>query len=134
VRCRALPAAGCLYLGNDSLETNETRRQLTQLATRLQALVSAILPPDAAAAAARLDLREAVSSLARGTLNKGLHDVATRRKIIEKRKEDDERLKQQKDREVRAAVSRCASRAARCSSGALASHGAALPIHITLQD
>jgi hypothetical protein len=96
-----LALAGCLYLGNDSLETVETRRQLTQLATRLQALVSAILPPDLAAESMRSDMREAVSGLARGTLNKGLQDVATRRKIIEKRKEDEERLKQQKDREVR---------------------------------
>jgi len=132
------PPAGCLYLGNESLETTETRRQLTLLATRLQSLVTAILPADAPAAAGRAGIREAVCALARGAQGKGVHDAASRRKIIERRKEDEERLKQQRDREVREGVGEAKGREgerrgrARCSSDAWASHRATLPIHITL--
>ena len=62
--------------------------------------MTAILPPDAPAAAGRAGVREAVCALARSAQGKGVHDAASRRKIIERRKEDEERLKQQRDREV----------------------------------
>jgi len=117
---------GCLYLGNESLETSETRRQLTLLATRLQALVTALLPADPAAAAARAGVREAVCTLARGAQGKGVHDAAARRRIVERRKEEEERLKQQREREVRKRSTM--GGLARCSSAAWVSHRAALPM------
>jgi len=105
---------GCMRLGNDALEASSMRRQLVDLAARLQGVSDAyaLAPPAAAAGephaaapAVSADLlRSRLFEQARATASESIAEVAGRIDLIERRKEQEERERQRKDKEVRGVV------------------------------
>jgi translation initiation factor 3 subunit A len=88
--------AGCLRFGNHELESDAMRSQLTVLAKQLESVCQILNPPDAAQQAAA---RAAVYSEIRANLDEEHMAIIERKNLIEKRKEETERLAQEKIRE-----------------------------------
>lgn len=88
--------AGCLRFGDIQLESDAMRTQLTALSKQLEAVCCILQPPDEAKqAAARAELYEKI----RSNLDKEHSMLLDRKNMIEKRKEEVERLAQEKIRE-----------------------------------
>lgn len=88
--------AGCIRFGNAALESNEMRGQLSTLAKRLTTACNIISPPDVAPVVSE---RAALYAHVRSTLESEHIATLERKIIIEKRKEEAERIVQEKLRE-----------------------------------
>jgi translation initiation factor 3 subunit A len=88
--------AGCLRFGNHELESDAMRSQLTVLAKQLELVCQMLKPPDAAQQAAA---RGSLYSEIRANLDEEHSVIIERKNLIEKRKEETERLTQEKIRE-----------------------------------
>mmetsp|Transcript_46912 Transcript_46912/g.99661 ORF Transcript_46912/g.99661 Transcript_46912/m.99661 type:complete len:1067 (-) Transcript_46912:310-3510(-) len=99
---------GCIRFGDAALESDEMRGQLTTLAKRLAAACNVLSPPDRAALEAK---RAAIYADVRSVLEDEHLATLERRVVIEKRKEEAERIVQ--DRLRREAAARKAEELAR---------------------
>ena len=88
--------AGCLRFGNSDLESEVMRTQLTQLSKQLQAVSLILHPVDYTK---RLQIRQSNLEAIRSNLDAEHDAILERKNFIEKRKEEAERLVQEKVRE-----------------------------------
>jgi translation initiation factor 3 subunit A len=88
--------SGCLRFGDPELESDAMRSQLTMLSKQLQSISLILKPPDVAATLAD---RTAKYDHIRSSLEAEHAAVLKRKDVIEKRKEEAERLAQEKVRE-----------------------------------
>jgi len=89
--------AGCIRFGNAALESDGMRGQLSTLAKRLEKACVILSPPDLAPVK---EERTALYAEVRSTLEAEHAAALERKAVIEKRKEEAERLVQEKLREV----------------------------------
>jgi translation initiation factor 3 subunit A len=100
-QCRALSVridhrAGCIRFGSAALESDEMRGQLSTLAKRLSTACNIISPPDVASIRSE---RGALYSDVRATLDSEHIANLERKVVIEKRKEEAERIVQEQLRQ-----------------------------------
>ena len=88
--------AGCLRFGDADLESDVMRSQLTELSKQLQAVSLILNPPDLTK---RLEVRKVNLETIRANLPAEHEAILERKNFIEKRKEEAERLAQEKLRE-----------------------------------
>ena len=89
--------AGCLRFGNPELESEAMRSQLTTLAKQLNAVCNVLKPPDETLCLAK---RAQSYAVIRGNVNAEHLAILDRKDSIEKRKEEVERLAQDKIRDA----------------------------------
>ncbi|GKY92816.1 hypothetical protein MPSEU_000251200 [Mayamaea pseudoterrestris] len=88
--------AGCLRFGNTDLESHAMRSQLTTLAKQLEAVNQVLAPADSNLVATR---RSKLYEHVRANLQSENTAILERKKLVEDRKEEAERIAQEKTRE-----------------------------------